>query len=91
MDSIITGGFTNKIRLSLIKREYCVKKIHGLRAFILYYMKSIHFHGVSHKTLTFYEILLDFEHQQASSHVVATLSELIAQATLQLLIKIDET
>ena len=46
---------------------------------------------MSHKTLTFHEILLNFEHQQALSHVVATLSELIAQATLQLLIKIDET
>ena len=47
--------------------------------------------GVSHKTLTFHEILLNFEHQQALSHVVETLSELIAKATLQLLIKIDET
>ena len=42
-DSIITGGFTNKIRLSLIKREYCVKKIHALQAIILYYMEFIQY------------------------------------------------
>ena len=60
-------------------------------SFITWNLFNINFYGVSHKTLTFHEILLNFEHQQALSHVVATLSELIAQATLQLLIKIDET
>ena len=58
-------------------------------SFITWNLFKINFYGVSHKTLTFHEILLNFEHQQALSHVVATLSELIAQATLQLLIKIE--